>query len=112
VAPFGRVAPGKVDGPSHLLATAEWLLAQFPDLRMTVASIVAQDDAVAVRVHAEGTNLGPLNGVMPPTGKRFSAVQSHWFRIENGMLAEHWATRDDLATMLQLGVLQQPSGRP
>jgi len=111
VAPFARVAPGEVNGPSHLQATAEWLLAQFPDLRMTVASLVAHGDAVAVRVHSEGTNLGPLNGLMPPTGKRFSAEQSHWFRVEDGLLAEHWATRDDLTSMLQLGVLQPPAIR-
>ena len=58
-----------------------------------------------------GTNLGPLNGVVPPTGKRFSARQSHWFRVEDGKLAEHWATREDLSAMLQLGVVQPP-GRP
>ena len=108
VAPFGRVAPGQVDGPSHLRQTAEWLLAQFPDLRMTVMSLVSEGDMVAVRVRSEGTNLGPLNGVIPPTGRRFSAEQSHWFRIEDGRLAEHWATRDDLTAMLQLGVLQPP----
>jgi len=54
---------------------------------------------------------GPLNGVVPPTGKRFAARQSHWFRVENGKLAEHWATREDLVAMLQLGVVQPP-GRP
>jgi SnoaL-like polyketide cyclase len=66
---------------------------------------------VAVRVFAEGTNLGPLNGVVPPTGKRFTARQSHWFRVEGGRLAEHWATRKDLPVMLQLGVVQPPVGR-
>jgi predicted ester cyclase len=60
---------------------------------------------------AADEHLGPLNGVMPPTGKRFAARQSHWFRVENGKLAEHWATREDLVAMLQLGVVQPP-GRP
>jgi predicted ester cyclase len=52
-----------------------------------------------------------LNGVMPPTGKRFSAMQSHWYRVVDGKFAEHWATRDDLTSMLQLGVISAP-GRP
>ncbi len=107
-APFGQVAPGAVDGPAHLRATAEWLLGQFPDLHMTVRAVAAEGDAVALRVLVEGTNRGPLNGILPPTGRRFSTEQSHWFRIENGQLAEHWATRDDLGTMLQLGVIQAP----
>jgi predicted ester cyclase len=66
---------------------------------------------VAVRVLSQGTNLGPLNGVVPPTGKRFAARQSHWFPVEGGRLAEHWAPRKDLVAMLQLGVTQPP-GRP
>lgn len=110
VAPFGQSAPGEVAGPAHLRQTAEWLLGQFPDLRMTVEAIVVDADHVAVRVLSEGTNLGPLNGVLPPTGRRFSAQQSHWFRTEDGRLAEHWATRDDLGSMLQLGVIALPGG--
>ena len=111
IAPFGQSEPGHVDGPEATQETAKWLLAQFPDLCMTVEALVAEEDTVAVRVLSEGTNLGKLNGVMPPTGKRFTARQSHWFRVKDGKLAEHWATREDLPAMLQLGVVQPP-GRP
>jgi predicted ester cyclase len=112
VAPFGQAEPGKVHGPTHLRQTTQWLLAQFPDLRMTIEAIVAEGDTVAVRILSEGTNLGPLNGMLPPTGKRFVARQSHWFRVEGGKLAEHWATREDLLAMLQLGVVQPPGPPP
>lgn len=111
VAPFGQGEPGRVHGPAAMRQTAEWLLAQFPDLHMTIEAIVAEGDTVAVRILSEGTNLGPLNDVVPPTGKRFAARQSHWFRVEDGKLAEHWAIREDLPAMLQLGVVQ-PLGRP
>jgi predicted ester cyclase len=111
IAPFGQVEPGSDNGPAAMRETAQWLLAQFPDLQMTIEAMVAEGDTVAVRVLSEGTNLGPLNGVVPPTGKRFAARQSHWFRVEKGKLAEHWATREDLVAMLQLGVVQPP-GRP
>jgi predicted ester cyclase len=112
VAPFGQAEPGRVNGPAAMRQTAQWLLAQFPDLQMTIEAILAEGDMVAVRVFSEGTNLGPLNGVVPPTGKRFAARQSHWFRVEGGRLAEHWATREDLVAMLQLGVVQPPDGPP
>src|SRR5437868_5400334 len=36
VAPFAQEPPGRVHGPRAMRGTAEWLLAQFPDLRMTV----------------------------------------------------------------------------
>ena len=111
VAPFGQAEPHRVNGPAAMRETAQWLLAQFPDLQMHIEAIVAEGDLVAVRVLSEGTNTGPLNGVVPPTGKRFSASQSHWFRVQDGKLAEHWATREDLVAMLQLGVVQPP-GRP
>jgi len=95
VAPFGQAEPGRVNGPAALRQTVQWLLAQFPDLHMRIEAIVAEGDTVAVRVLSEGTNLGPLNGVVPPTGKRFAARQSHWFRVADRRLAEHWATRED-----------------
>jgi len=112
IAPFGRTEPGAVDGPSHMRDTAQWLIAQFPDIHMTIESIVSEGDTVAVRVYSEGTNLGKLNGVIPPTGKRFAAHQSHWFRIQHGKLAEHWATREDLPAMIQLGVISPPGPPP
>jgi predicted ester cyclase len=108
VAPFGREEPGPVRGPDHLRGVATWLRDQFPDLTMTVELVAQERDLVAALVRSEGTNLGPLNGVVPPTGRRFDALQSHWFRVVDGRLAEHWATRDDLPTMLQLGVIQPP----
>jgi predicted ester cyclase len=110
-APFGRSEPGPVRGPEHLRSAAAWLLEQFPDLRMTIDLLVADGDLVAALVTSTGTNLGPLDGVMPPTGRLFSARQSHWFRVRDGRLVEHWATRDDLDAMLQLGVLERPGRR-
>ncbi len=108
IAPFGRVEPGAVNGPEHLREVAEWLLAQFPDLRMTALAVVREGSTVVARVLSEGTNRGRLNGVLPPTGRFFSTEQTHWFRVDGGRLAEHWATRDDLTAMLQLGVITAP----
>jgi predicted ester cyclase len=108
VAPFQDSEPGAVNGPAHARSVVEWLRSQFADLEMTVEAIVAEGDMVAALVRSEGTNTGSLNGVMPPTGKRFSARQSHWYRVVDGKLAEHWATREDLPAMLQLGVIRPP----
>ena len=36
----------------------------------------------------------------------------HRFRVADGKLAEHWATREDLVAMLQLGVVQPPGPPP
>jgi predicted ester cyclase len=58
---------------------------------------------VAVRGTCSGTHEGELWGI-PPTGERFAAQQSHWFRVADGRVAEHWALRDDLGMMRQLGI--------
>jgi predicted ester cyclase len=108
VAPFGRSEPGRVNGPAATRESLEWLIAQYPDIHMTIEALLAEGDTVVALTVSEGTNLGKLNGVIPPTGKRFVARQSHWFRVQDGKLAEHWATREDLPAMIQLGVIKPP----
>jgi predicted ester cyclase len=108
VAPFATEPPGRVAGPAHMRGVVEWLTDQYPDLTMTVEAVVTEGDTTAVRVRSEGTNLGRLNGVMPPTGEHFTAEQSHWYRVDGDRLVEHWATRDDLSAMVQLGVIPRP----
>ena len=68
LAPFGQSEPGSVAGPEHAQSAAEWLHAQFPDIRMRVEMTITEGDLVACRVFSEGTNLGPFNGTIPPTG--------------------------------------------
>lgn len=111
VPPFGREEPGEVDGPAHAREVVEWLRAQFSDMRMTIEEILAEGEMVVARVRSEGTNDGKLGGFAPPTGRRFSAEQTHWYRVVDGKLCEHWGVRDDLSAMLQLGALQ-PAGPP
>lgn len=82
----------------------EWLLSVFPDHRFDVENAVAEGDTVAVRGTMTGTHEGELVGIAP-TGERVAAQQSHWFRVVDGKLAEHWAVRDDLGLMRQLGVM-------
>lgn len=48
VAPFGQAEPGRVNGPAAMRQTAQWLLAQFPDLHMRIEAMVAEGDLVAM----------------------------------------------------------------
>jgi hypothetical protein len=43
---------------------------------MTIEATVGVGNTVAVRILSEGTNLGPLKGVVPSTVKRNSAGQN------------------------------------
>jgi predicted ester cyclase len=108
----GLVSPGYVN---HAASTAEyrrggarhiweWLLSVFPDHRFDVEDAADDADTVAVRGTMVGTHEGELMGIAP-MGKRVPAQQSHWFRVEEGKLVEHWAVRDDLGMLQQLGVM-------
>jgi predicted ester cyclase len=89
-------------GAKHIM---EWLLSVFPDHRFDIEDAAADGDTVAVRGTCTATHEGELWDI-PPTGKRFAAQQqSHWFRVSEGKVAEHWAVRDDLSMMRQLGVM-------
>ena len=39
----------------------------------------------------------------PATGRAFAVTQTHWFRIADGQVIEHWANRDDRGMGEQLG---------
>jgi steroid delta-isomerase-like uncharacterized protein len=82
----------------------EWLLSVFPDHCFDVEHIAADGETVAVLGTMVGTHEGELMGIAP-TGRRVVARQSHWFRVEEGKLTEHWAVRDDLGMLQQLGVM-------
>lgn len=106
-ATFGTTVPGRVNGPAHTREVVGTLRGQFPDLQMTIESIIQEGDTVAVRVVASGTNSGV--GMLPTTGRSFRGLQCHWFMVADGLLAEHWAVRDDLTTVLQLGIITPPA---
>jgi predicted ester cyclase len=81
-----------------------WLLSVFPDHRFDVEHIAADGETVAVLGTMVATHEGELMN-LAPTGRRVVARQSHWFRVADGMVAEHWAVRDDLGMLQQLGAL-------
>jgi steroid delta-isomerase-like uncharacterized protein len=89
-------------GPQGQKKIAEDFRAAFPDLRMHVDLVVAEEDLVAARWTMEGTLTGRWGGV-EPTGKpaRFSGVNI--FRIRDGKVVELWNHRDDLGLMQQVG---------
>ena len=82
----------------------EWVLSVFPDHRFDVEDAAADGQTVALRGTMVATHEGELMGI-GPTGRRVRAQQSHWFRVADDKITEHWAVRDDLGMMRQLGIM-------
>lgn len=104
---------GRPVGREGIRRTLEDIFTTFPDWRMEILEIVAQGDVVIVRCQVSGTHRGigtrPVNGGMlvgvQPTGKRFEVSHIHWYTLRDGKIIEHYANRDDLGMMRQLGLL-------
>jgi predicted ester cyclase len=99
-------------GPGAWYPVALWLRSAFADLRWETHDVVSADDLVVVHCTMSGRHVrdfvaydenAEVDEVFPPTGKRFATAQTHWLRIADGKLVEHWANRDDLGMAKQLG---------
>jgi predicted ester cyclase len=99
-------------GPAAAYATALWLREAYAELRWEIHEVVAERDLVVVHCTMSGRHVrdfvaydenGQVKEAFPPTGKRFATTQTHWVRVADGKMIEHWANRDDLGTAEQLG---------
>ena len=102
----------RVPGPAGFYSTALWLRAAFAGLHYDIHHAIAAGELVAVNSTMNGRHTAPwavytgdgtIDTVFPPTNRTFAMTQSHWFRIKDGVIIEHWANRDDLGTARQLG---------
>jgi predicted ester cyclase len=99
-------------GPATAYSTALWLRDAFADLRWEIHEVVAEDDLVVVHCTMHGRHVRPFVSydadanvaeAFPPTGKTFASTQTHWLRIKDDKVIEHWANRDDLGMAVELG---------
>jgi len=107
---FGRPA-----GRDLYLSALEDVYRTFPDWKMEIIDLTGEGENVVVRCQVSGTHRGigrlPMNGGMlvgvEPTGKRFEVAHIHWYKLKNGRIVDHYATRDDIGMMAQLGLLKR-----
>jgi predicted ester cyclase len=99
-------------GPRAAYATALWLREAYSELRWEIHEVVVERDLVVAHATMSGRHVAPfvvydeharVKEAFPPTGRTFATTQTHWQRVADGKVIEHWANRDDLGTAEQLG---------
>ncbi len=101
---LNHAAPGSPPGPASFRQLVLFYRNAFPDVKFTIEDILADGDKVVMRNSFSGTHQGTFMGIAP-TGRRVSQEQIHIVRVANGQVVEHWAVRDDLSLLRQLGVM-------
>lgn len=82
-----------------------WLDASFADRRIEHHATMWDDDRVMVWYTAHGRHIGnglPRLDGFPVSGAEVSWPQLHVFRVEDGLVVEHWAVRDDYGMLEQI----------
>ena len=110
------VAPGAVDhdpapdqgtGPEGFIKFFTMLRSAFPDLKIAVEHMVADEENVAFAYTVTGTHSGDFLGV-PATGRQIKARGMQITRFEKGEQVERWGSSDELGILQQIGAAPKP----
>jgi predicted SnoaL-like aldol condensation-catalyzing enzyme len=78
------------------------IFAGVPDFKYTLLKIVAEGDLVFMYSKTTGTHAGTWLG-MPATSNRLDFNVVDIFRMEDGLIAEHWDVADTLTLFTTIG---------
>lgn len=95
---------GLPQGRDNIRAVVQMLQEAFSDQRYEIHSLVEDGDEIALSCTWHATHTGDFMGI-PATNKSFSARQAHFLRFSGEQLSAHWAVRDDLGMLRQMGIL-------
>ena len=88
-------------GPAGISQWLEVAFTPFPDSRIRIEDMVAENGCVSVRYTFIGTHTGDFMG-MAATGRRFSINGMAMARLHDGKLVEWWEVNDVASLTRQL----------
>ncbi|THF70317.1 ester cyclase [Deinococcus sp. Arct2-2] len=92
-------APGK-DGSVSVFF--QGFVPALPDFRVTVEDVYEDGDTLIARFKYSGTFTHPLMGYVP-TGQPIEMRSIDIWRVQGGLLAEHWDELNTLEVFVQMG---------
>jgi predicted ester cyclase len=75
----------------------------FPDWRVTIEHIIAENDLVLLFLNGSGTHKGEFHGTLP-TNKQVNIRSAELYKIVKGRISGHWYVFDQLDLLKQTGV--------
>ena len=81
----------------------------FPDLKVALEALVADDESIAIAYTLTGTHRGPLDEI-PPSGRQIKIRGVQLSKFKDGKMVERWGSSDELGLLNQLGVAQMSRG--
>jgi steroid delta-isomerase-like uncharacterized protein len=101
-------------GRDGFAATMAALREGFPDIRYSIADLIAEGDRVTARWQWHGTHRGVFRGpagTFPPTGKSVANDGIGIFQLKYGRVTHAWLVTDRLGFLQEVGALPKPSSR-
>ncbi|MDT0643120.1 ester cyclase [Zunongwangia sp. F363] len=95
-------APNQGPGPQGYIDFFTMMRNAFPDMKVEVEQLVADEDNVAFAYTLTGTHQGDFMGVAG-TGKSIKARGMQISRFKDGKLVERWGSSDELGILKQIG---------
>ena len=100
-------APGQVPDPDGYRSLFADMRRAFPDLKVELAELVADEEAVAFAYTLTGTQGGPLMGIAP-TGKKVNIRGLQISKFRDGKMVERWGSSEQLGMLQQIGASTIP----
>jgi predicted ester cyclase len=88
--------PGQVPGPDGYRALFTEMRQAFPDLKVELAELVADEEAIAFAYTLTGTQDGTLMGIAP-TGRKVNIRGLQISKFRDGKMVERWAAQTSSA---------------
>ncbi len=99
--------PDCPQGKAGFVEFFEVIFRAVPDFRYTLRKMVAEGDLVLAYSTTTGTHTGGQWLGRKATGNRLSFDVVDIFRLEDGMIAEHWDVADTFTFFSQLGIAER-----
>ena len=97
--------PGQPPGREGVRFFVNTMRSAFPDIKVKeITPSLSAGNLEACHVVLTGTHRGELAGI-PATGKSVEFDCTDIIRVEDGKVAEHWGTTDNMSIMRQIGAM-------